>query len=122
MVCGDIIDHTEVDGVDYYWMEEYRYVGLVDSEGVKVNMDNATSPAQATELLMGCLQDFSGVEKCFPKDGPTGTMVDSYPILHDFQSRRISSFQSIEHASEFLGDDIVKRLEAGISVLELGCG
>lgn len=72
MACGDIIDHTEVDGVDYYWLEEYRYVGLVDSEGVKVNMDNATCPAQATELLMGCLQDFSGVEKCFPKDGPTG--------------------------------------------------
>ena len=72
MVCGDIIDHCEVDGVDLFWIEEYRYVGIVDSEGVKVNMDNAASPAMATELLMGCLQDFSGVEKCFPIDGPRG--------------------------------------------------
>ena len=34
MVCGDIIDHSEVDGVDLFWIEEYRYVGIVDSEGV----------------------------------------------------------------------------------------
>lgn len=74
MVCGDIIDHCEVDGADLYWLEQYRYVGLIDSENVRVNVDNASSPAQATELLMGSLQEYSEVERCFAKDGPRGNV------------------------------------------------
>lgn len=52
MICGDIIDHIEVDGVDHYWIEDYRYVGLIDSVGIEKNLDNATSPAHASEHLM----------------------------------------------------------------------
>lgn len=68
LVCGGIVDHHEVDGVNKYWLEPYRHEALLG--GAKV------CPAQESELLTGCVDGLYLVEKCFPLNGPPGTVLN----------------------------------------------
>ena len=64
MVCGDVVDHEEIEGVDRYWLEPYRLPTLIG--------DKLHHPAVYCEILVVGIQPFYLVEKCFPIDGPNG--------------------------------------------------
>ena len=59
MVCGNIIDHEEIDGSDRYWIEPYRMRALCDT-------------AFSSELFTATVETLGLVENCYPLDGPPG--------------------------------------------------
>ena len=62
MVCADVVDHVEVEGVDRYWLSPYRVSALV----------GRGCAAIGCELMTGAANNYSNVEECFPVDGPSG--------------------------------------------------
>lgn len=74
MVCGDIIDHCEVDGTDRYWLSAHKLPALIGAEKADTLTRSACN-AQGAELLVGALGDYRAVEQCFYKDGPPGRIL-----------------------------------------------
>lgn len=66
MVCGDIVDHAEVDGVDRYWLAPHRHSTLTKS---------GNWSAQSAENLTGIADNCRNVENCFPSAGPLGNRI-----------------------------------------------
>ncbi|XP_067948944.1 S-adenosylmethionine-dependent methyltransferase Rv2258c-like isoform X1 [Watersipora subatra] len=113
LVCGDVIDHVEIEGEDRYWIASYKVATLV-GEGC---------PAINSELLAGVLSNARNVEKCFAVDGPLGRDVDEYPGLHDFLAKHSTPWADARNVKDLLADaSLIKLLESGGRVLEIGCG
>ena len=65
MVCGGVVDHEEIEGVDRYWLEPYRLPALLG--------DSFRWPALDAEMLSACLEVYTKIEECFRLTGPSGT-------------------------------------------------
>ncbi|XP_067948784.1 S-adenosylmethionine-dependent methyltransferase Rv2258c-like [Watersipora subatra] len=115
MVCGNVVDHEEIDGVNKYWLEPYRLPTLLGTDMEWV--------ACYSEILRCAFAAAPMVEKCFPNSGPRGTEVDAYDDLHEFLRKRAVRWQKAENCKLILEDEhLLAKLEAGLQVLELGCG
>jgi len=66
MALAGILSHEEIDGEDRYWTEPHTLPTLLG--------DDTTWIAQSAELLSGVAEKQVAVEKCFPADGPRGTL------------------------------------------------
>ncbi|XP_067948945.1 S-adenosylmethionine-dependent methyltransferase Rv2258c-like isoform X2 [Watersipora subatra] len=102
LVCGDVIDHVEIEGEDRYWIASYKVATLV-GEGC---------PAINSELLAGVLSNARNVEKCFAVDGPLGRDVDEYPGLHDFLAKHSTPWADARNVKDLLADaSLIKLLD-----------
>ena len=70
MVSGSIIDHCQIDDVDRYYIAADKVSTLCNKEG-------SLCPVTGVELFIGAVTNFGNVEKCYPKDGPTGQCFQS---------------------------------------------
>ena len=70
MVSGSIIDHCQIDDVDRYYIAAEKVSTLCNKEG-------SLCPVTGVELFIGAVTNFGNVEKCYPKDGPTGQCFQS---------------------------------------------
>ncbi|XP_070543232.1 S-adenosylmethionine-dependent methyltransferase Rv2258c-like [Ptychodera flava] len=82
------------------------------------------SLAGMTCLVPMLCEGYSQVNECFKIDGPSGVSYDQYPGFQEFMDHMSNMMHNQTLLSDFVPsvDGLEKRLESGISVLDIGCG